>query len=175
MSRPVVHLEADIALPKAEDLAYQVVLEVLHGGQHVEHRRLLHPVREAEELCRHSVELVRPLGHCAFLGKDMDHTLRRDSEVLIAELLLIEDNLKVIRAEELGRNLSAVAVEELNWSGITVLGKEADSLFAALNLDEHLVDGSALADEVGLPRLRRLVLALVLIVFNDLTEFLEVN
>lgn len=105
----------------------------------------------------------------------MDHTLRRDSEVLIAELLLIEDNLKVIRAEELGRNLSAVAVEELNWSGITVLGKEADSLFAALNLDEHLVDGSALADEVGLPRLRRLVLALVLIVFNDLTEFLEVN
>jgi hypothetical protein len=35
---------ANITLPQAEDLAYQVVLEEVHGSEHIEHGLLLHPV-----------------------------------------------------------------------------------------------------------------------------------
>ena len=56
-----------------------------------------------------------------------------------------------------------------------MLCEEADGLLSSLDAYEHFIDGSALPYEVGLSGLRGLVLALVLIVLNDLAELLEVN
>ena len=51
------------------------MLEVFHGSQDVEHRALLHPVREAKELSGDGTELACLLGHCALFWEDVNHTL----------------------------------------------------------------------------------------------------
>jgi len=54
----VVHALPDIALPEAENLANQVVLEELHAGQDAEHRALAHPLGQRQELGRSAVVQV---------------------------------------------------------------------------------------------------------------------
>lgn len=56
LPRAVEHLEADVTFPEGKHLADQVMLEEVHRGQHVEERRLVHPLRQSHELGRHLLD-----------------------------------------------------------------------------------------------------------------------
>ena len=80
----------------------------------------------------------------------MNDTLSGHGEVLVSQLLLIEYHIQVVGSVHLRRERGTIAVEELDRSGVAVLGKEADGLLSRLNFNEHVVNRRALADEVGL-------------------------
>jgi hypothetical protein len=74
-----------------------------------------------------------------FFLDDMDHTLGWDGEVftlkgLFGVLIIWVDLDEVIWAELVERNWLPLAVDELDWSVMSVLGKEGDSLLSSLNL-----------------------------------------
>jgi len=56
-----------------------------------------------------------------------------------------------------------------------MLSEEADSLFTTQNFNQDVEDGSPFTNKVGLSSLRSLVLVLILVVLNDLTEVLKVH
>ena len=56
-----------------------------------------------------------------------------------------------------------------------MLSEKADSLFSRENFNQDVIDSSSFTDEVGLSSLRSLVLVLILVVLNDLTEVLKVH
>lgn len=73
-----------------------------------------------------------------------------------------------------GNGLS-VAVQKLNRGVVSVLGKERDRLLSCLDLQEQLVDVSASSYEVSGPSLHCLVLSLVFIVLDHLSESFKVD
>lgn len=66
----------------------------------------------------------------------MNHTLGGDSEVLSIQLFLVKGNNEIIRPKRVRLNRLSIAVQELNWGVISVLGKERDRLLSSKDLHE---------------------------------------
>ena len=101
--RPVAH----VSLPKTENFTDQVVLEEFHRGQDIEHRALLHPIRQAQEFSRSSCIYAL---FASFLVEDLNNTLGRYCEVLLLERFFIVNYDEIVGTELGGSNLLAVAV-----------------------------------------------------------------
>ncbi len=151
------------------------MFEVLHWGEYIEHSWLLHPVTKREELSRDSIELVDFFAWHSFFRANVYHSLSWDCEVLVSKLFLVKDNIQIIRSEKLRRNRWAIAVEEFNWSSVSMLSKETNSLLSRLNLYKHVINWSSLANEICLSCKRGLIFAFIFIIFNDLAEVLEID
>jgi len=83
--------------------------------------------------------------------------------------------VEVVGSEFICSNGSAFCVEELYWSGISVLGEERNCLFSSLNLVQNLVDVGSLANEVGCADFHYLLLVCIFIVVDDGFESLHVD
>lgn len=175
LSGSVVLLEADITLPELEHFSDDVVLEELHASKHVEHGLLLHPVTESKELSWDSFKLVDFLSLLSLFKADVDHTLSGNGKVLLLERLLVIDDDQVVWSELVTWDWLSVAVKELDWSAVAMLGEERDSLFSSFDLADKVVQVGTLGDEVGLSGLHHKVLRFVFLVFNDMLEFSELQ
>lgn len=151
------------------------MFEVLHWSENIKHGWLLHPITKREELCRNCIELVDFFTWCSFFRAYMYHSLSWDCEILVSKLFFINYNIQIIGSEKLRGDRRTIAVEELNWSSISMLSKETNSLLSRLNLYKHVIDRSSLANEICLSCKRGLILAFIFIVLNDLAEVLEID
>ena len=175
LSCSIIHVKSNITLPEREDFTHNVVFKEFHTGEDVEHGGLLHPFTQGEEFGWDDLSLGATF---SFLLDDVDHTLSRDSEVftlksLFGILVIWVDLDEVIWAELVERNWLPLAVDELDWGVVAVLGKEGNSLLTSLNLVEELPNVSTLTDIVGSSGLRGLVLAGILGLFDDASELFE--
>jgi len=111
------------------------MLEELHGAEHVEHRRLLHPFRQGKEFSR-NVVLFSTLDIGIFVLENLDHTLSTDCEILLIEFFWIVRVCRhqIVWPEISWAYLSSVAVEELDRHVGAILCKERYSLLACLDL-----------------------------------------
>ena len=98
---------AHVSLPKTENFTDQVVLEEFHRGQDIEHRALLHPIRQAQEFSRSGYIYAL---FASFLVEDLNNTLGRYCEVLLLERFFIVNYDEIVGTELGGSNLLAVAV-----------------------------------------------------------------
>lgn len=78
----IIHVESHVAFPEGEHFSNNVVFEELHAGEHIEHRRLLHPFAQREELSWHNIKF---LSSSTFLLANVDDTLRRNGEIFTFE------------------------------------------------------------------------------------------
>jgi hypothetical protein len=72
LSCSIVHLETDVTLPKSENLSNYVVFEEFHACENIEHRGLLHPLTQREELGWDSIGV---LAFLSFVLRDMNDSL----------------------------------------------------------------------------------------------------
>ena len=132
----IVHVESNVPFPEREDFSDDVVFEELHAREHIEHRGLLHPFAQGEELSRYKIEL---LASSAFFLADVDHTLRGNGEILTFERLfsffiIWIDLNQVVRTKLVTRYWFPLAVDKFDWSVMTVFGEEGNSLLSGFNL-----------------------------------------
>jgi hypothetical protein len=100
----------------------------------------------------------------------MNNTLSGNGEVLILQGFVVLDLDKVVRAELVAWDWLSLAIDELDWSVVAVLGEERDGLLTSLNLLQELPDVGSLADVVGLSSLHHLVLSFVISLLDDVTQ-----
>jgi len=103
----------------------------------------------------------------------MDDTLSGHGEVLILQGLVVFNLDKVVWAELVTWNWLSLAIDELDWGVVAVLGEERDGLLTSLNLLQELPDVSSLADVVGLSGLHHLILSFVVSLLDEVTQALQ--
>jgi len=172
----VIAAVANVALPETENLVDQVVLEEFHGCQYIEHGRLLHPFRQRQELSRNNILVINTLvASTRLVSVNLHHTVGGDGEVLVIEnitVFVVIDYDEVVGTEFGDGNLGTVAVKELNWSVVAMLGEEGDSMLTSLDTLLDVVDLGILSNEVGLAELEGLILLLVLVVLDDFDKII---